>query len=75
MSSKIQLSFPLRSASTQDLLCNLIYRHQGEVGIRRILGVLSLAEKCGTVVTEDACADSGRNSRSHRLLFQKCGVP
>ena len=26
-------------------LCNLLYSQQGEVGVRRILGVLSLAKK------------------------------
>src|SRR6267378_3851623 len=29
-------------------LCNLIYSQQGEVGVRRVLGVLSLAKKHGT---------------------------
>jgi len=37
-------------------LCNLIYRQLGEPGIRRILGVLSLAKKFGTAAVEDACA-------------------
>ena len=37
-------------------LCNLIYSRQGETGIRRILGVLSLAKKYGTAAVEDACA-------------------
>jgi hypothetical protein len=37
-------------------LCNLIYSQLGEVGIRRVLGVLSLAKKFGTVAVEDACA-------------------
>ncbi|MGA7630905.1 MAG: hypothetical protein WCB11_09055 [Terriglobales bacterium] len=37
-------------------LCNLIYSQLGEVGIRRILGVLSLAKKFGTAAVEDACA-------------------
>jgi hypothetical protein len=33
----------------------LIYHQQGETGIRRILGVLSLAKKYGTAAVEDAC--------------------
>ena len=33
-----------------------IYQRQGEAGIRRILGVLSLAKKYGTAAVEDACA-------------------
>jgi transposase len=37
-------------------LCNLIYTQQGEVGVRRILGVLALAKKYGTAAVEDACA-------------------
>jgi hypothetical protein len=36
--------------------CEQIHRHQGEVGVRRILGVLSLAKKFGVGATEDACA-------------------
>ena len=45
-----------RAGAQMGTLCNLIYRQQGEVGIRRILGVLSLAKKFGTAATEDACA-------------------
>jgi transposase len=37
-------------------LCNLLYRQQGEPGVRRVLGVLSLAKKFGTAAVEDACA-------------------
>src|SRR5438105_14305611 len=37
-------------------LCNLIYSQQGEVGVRRILGVLSLAKKYGTAAVDEACA-------------------
>jgi hypothetical protein len=36
--------------------CQQIYRHEGEPGIRRILGVLSLAKQFGVSATEDACA-------------------
>ena len=44
-------------AGTQvGVLCVAIYQRQGEVGIRRILGVLSLAKKYGTAAVEDACA-------------------
>ena len=38
------------------ILCNLIYSQQGEVGVRRILGVLSLAKKYGTAAVDEACA-------------------
>ena len=37
-------------------LCNLIYSQQGEVGVRRILGILSLAKKYGTAAVDEACA-------------------
>ena len=37
-------------------LCEAIYRHQAELGIRRILGVLSLTKKYGVSAAEDACA-------------------
>jgi len=44
-------------AGTQiGVLCNHIYTQQGQLGIRRIQGVLSLAKKYGTAATEDACA-------------------
>jgi transposase len=36
--------------------CEQIHRHQGEPGVRRILGVLSLAKSFGVIATEDACA-------------------
>jgi len=37
-------------------LCNLIYHELGEPGVRRVLGLLSLAKKFGTAAVEDACA-------------------
>ena len=37
-------------------LCNHIYNQQGQLSVRRIQGVLSLAKKYGTAATEDACA-------------------
>ncbi len=40
-----------RSVST---ICDHIHRHDGEAGVRRILGVLSLAKKHGPAVIEDA---------------------
>jgi hypothetical protein len=36
-------------------LCQQIHRHEGEPGVRRILGVLSLAKRFGVSATEDAC--------------------
>ena len=37
-------------------LCETIHRRQGQVGVRRILGVLSLAKKFGAAVVDDACS-------------------
>lgn len=37
-------------------LCQAIHARQGQVGVRRILGVLSLAKKCGAAVVDEACA-------------------
>jgi len=36
--------------------CEAMHRHQGEISIRPILGVLSLAKKFGVPAVEDACA-------------------
>jgi transposase len=45
-----------RAGSHIGTLCDAIHRQQGEVGVRRILGVLSLAKKYGTAATDEACA-------------------
>jgi hypothetical protein len=37
-------------------LCEAIHRQQGEVGVRRILGVLSLAKEYGAAAADEACA-------------------
>src|SRR5262249_52602956 len=37
-------------------LCDGIHRRDGELGVRRILGVLALVKKHGAVAVEDACA-------------------
>ena len=37
-------------------LCEAIHRRMGQVGVRRIQGVLSLAKKYGAAATDDACA-------------------
>ncbi|MCA1606917.1 MAG: IS21 family transposase, partial [Acidobacteria bacterium] len=37
-------------------LCQAIHARQGQVGVRRILGVLSLAKKFGAAVVDDACS-------------------
>jgi hypothetical protein len=45
-----------RAATQIGVLCNSIYQQQGELGIRRILGVLSLLKKYGVSAVEEACA-------------------
>ena len=45
-----------RAGSHIGALCDAIHRTQGEVGVRRILGVLSLAKKYGAAATDEACA-------------------
>ena len=45
-----------RAGSHIGQLCDAIHHEQGELGIRRILGVLSLAKKYGVSAVEDACA-------------------
>jgi hypothetical protein len=45
-----------RAGSNIGALCEQIHRREGEPGIRRILGVLSLAKTFGPNAVEDACA-------------------
>ena len=45
-----------RAGSHIGTFCQQIHRHEGEAGIRRILGVLSLAKTFGISAVEDACA-------------------
>jgi hypothetical protein len=45
-----------KAGSHIGLLCEAIYRRLGQVGVRRIQGVLSLAKKFGVAVVDDACA-------------------
>jgi hypothetical protein len=45
-----------RAGTQIGVLCNSMYQQQGELGIRRILGVLSLLKKYGVSAVEEACA-------------------
>jgi hypothetical protein len=45
-----------RAGTRIGTLCNLICSGQGQPGVRRVLGVLSLAKKYGTAAVDDACA-------------------
>ncbi len=38
------------------VLCQAMYRTQGQVAVRRVLGVLALVKKYGLASTDDACA-------------------
>lgn len=48
------LEAAVRIGPSVSTICDHIHRHDGEVGVRRILGVLSLAKKHGPAVIEDA---------------------
>jgi transposase len=45
-----------RAGSNIGTLCQAIHQRQGQVGVRRILGVLSLAKKFGPALVDQACA-------------------
>ena len=45
-----------RAGSHIGTLCEAIHRRLGQVGVRRIQGVLSLAKKFGAALTDEACA-------------------
>jgi transposase len=45
-----------RAGPRTGALCQHLHRHEGEAGVRRILGVLALAKKHGVAATEAACA-------------------
>ncbi len=65
-----------RAGSHIGALCDAIYHQQGEVGVRRILGVLSLAKKYGTAAVDEACAaalDMGvQEYRFVRRYLERC---
>jgi len=70
------LSRASRAGSHIGALCNAIHRAQGEVGVRRILGVLSLAKKYGTAAVDEACTaalDMGvQEYRFVRRYLERC---
>jgi hypothetical protein len=54
--STVQLLSRAAKAGTHiGQLCEAIYRNEAATGIRRILGVISLAKKYGLVAVDDAC--------------------
>jgi transposase len=48
------LEAAMRVGPSVSTICDHIHRHEGEAGVRRILGVLALAKKHGPAVIEDA---------------------
>jgi transposase len=48
------LEAALRVGPSVSTICDHIHRHEGDAGVRRILGVLALAKKHGPVVIDDA---------------------
>jgi hypothetical protein len=48
------LEAAMRIGPAVSTICDHIHRHEGEAGVRRILGVLSLTKKYGPAVIEDA---------------------
>ena len=48
------LAAALRVGPSVSTICGHIHRHEGEAGVRRILGVLALAKKHGPAVVENA---------------------
>jgi transposase len=48
------LNAATRAGASISTICDHIHRHEGESGVRRILGVLALAKKHGPPVVEDA---------------------
>jgi hypothetical protein len=52
-------------------LCHALHRQQGELAVRRILGVLSLSKKYGTAAVDDACA-AALEMGVHEYRFVRC---
>jgi transposase len=48
------LEAAMRVGSSVSAICDHIHQHEGEAGVRRILGILALAKKHGPAVVEDA---------------------
>jgi transposase len=48
------LEAAMRIGPSVSAICDHIHRHEGEAGLRRILGVLALSKKHGPAVVEDA---------------------
>jgi hypothetical protein len=73
--STVQLLARAAKAGTHiGQLCEAIYRNEAELGIRRILGVLSLAKQHGVAALDDACAaalDLGVESFVRRYLERR----
>ncbi len=53
-------------------LCDAIHHQQGELGTRRILGVLSLAKKYGCAATDEACATALELGVAEYRFVRRC---
>jgi transposase len=56
LSTQQLLSRTAKAGPHMGTLCQDLHQRQGEVAVRRILGVLALAKKYGVAATDDACA-------------------
>jgi transposase len=56
LSTQQLLSRAAKAGPQIGTLCQALHQRQGEVAVRRILGVLALAKKYGVAATDDACA-------------------
>jgi transposase len=56
LSTNLLLTRASHAGANIGTLCQAIHARQGQVGVRRILGLLSLAKKFGAAVVDEACA-------------------
>jgi hypothetical protein len=62
------LEATMRIGPSVSTICDHIHRHEGEAGVRRILGVLSLAKKHGPAGLEDVKAALALGVPTYRFL-------
>src|SRR5262249_30213585 len=60
-----------RAGSQIGVLCRGMHREHGEIAVRRIQGVLSLAKKYGVASVDDACAAASKWASVNTVL---CGA-
>jgi transposase len=52
-------------------LCQSLHQHEGEVAVRRILGILALAKKYGAATCDDACAMGLETGAAHYRFVRR----